>query len=44
MFMLLYIGKANANRNDFSANLLRSAKDCLKRAHRFGAPEKLTFG
>ena len=39
--LLQSIGKANANRNDFSANLLRSAKDCLKRAHRFGAPEKV---
>ena len=38
--LLQSIGKAKANRNDFSANLLRSAKDCLNRAHRFGAPEK----
>ena len=35
------VGKGKANRNDFSANLLRSAKDCLNRAHRFGAPEKV---
>ena len=39
--LLQSIGKAKANREDFSANLLRSAKDCLNRAHRFGAPEKV---
>ena len=39
--LLQSVGKAKANRNDFSANLFRSAKDCLKRAHRFGAPEKV---
>mgnify|MGYP003330213592 CR=1 FL=1 len=27
--------------NGLSANLLRSAKDCLNRAHRFSAPEKV---
>ena len=39
--LLQSFGKAKAKRNDFSANLLRSAKDCLSRAHRFGAPEKV---
>ena len=39
--LLQSVGKAQANRKDFSANLLRSAKDCLDRAHRFGAPEKV---
>jgi hypothetical protein len=39
--LLQSVGKAKANRKDFSANLLRSAKDCLNRAHRFGAPEKV---
>ena len=39
--LLQSIGKGKADRNDFSENLLRSAKDCLNRAHRFGAPEKV---
>ena len=39
--LLQSVGKTKANRNDFSANLIRSAKDCLKRAHRFGAPEQI---
>ena len=39
--LLQSVGKAKANRKDLSANLLRSAKDCLNRAHRFGAPEKV---
>ena len=36
--LLQSVGKGTASRKDFSANLLRSAKDCLNRAHRFGAP------
>ena len=39
--LLQSVGKAKANRKGFSANLLRSARDCLNRAHRFGAPEKV---
>ena len=39
--LLQTVGAAKANRNDFSANLFRSAMDCLSRAHRFGAPEKV---
>ena len=38
--LLQSVGKAKASRTDFSANLIRRAKDCLNRAHRFGAPEK----
>ena len=39
--LLQSVGKAKANRKGFSANLLRSARDCLNRAQRFGAPEKV---
>ena len=39
--LLQAVGKGKANRKDFSANLIRSAKDCLERAHKFGAPEKV---
>ena len=39
--LLHSVGRAKANRKQYSSNLLRSAKDCLNRAHRFGAPEKV---
>ena len=39
--LLQSVGKAKAHRKQYSANLLRPAMDCLNRAHRFGAPEKV---
>ena len=39
--LLQSIGQGKGKRKNFSANMLRSAKDCLYRAHRFGAPEKV---
>ena len=39
--LLQSIGQGKAKRKNSSANMLRSAKDCLYRAHRFGAPEKV---
>ena len=39
--LLQSIGKGKAHRDNLSANMFRSAKDCLNRAHRFGAPEKI---
>ena len=32
---------SKATRKDYSANLIRSAKDCTARAEKYGAPEKL---
>ena len=32
---------SKATRKDYSANLIRSAKDCTAKADKFGAPEKL---
>ena len=35
------LAKGTRNRQNTSANLIRSAKDCVTRAEKFGAPEKI---
>ena len=35
------LAKGTCNRQNTSANLIRSAKDCVTRAEKFGAPEMI---
>ena len=35
------LAKGNVNRQNTSANLIRSAIDCVTRAEKFGVPEKV---